>query len=29
VLGRSGLWMIAAVLLGVYLVTLVIVAAAR
>ena len=29
VLGRSGLWMIAAVLLGVYLVTLLIVAAAR
>jgi hypothetical protein len=29
VLGRSGFWMIAAVLLGVYLITLVIVAAAR
>jgi hypothetical protein len=29
VLGRRGIWMIAAVLLGVYLVTLLIVAAAR
>jgi predicted amidophosphoribosyltransferase len=29
VLGRSGLWMIAAVLLGLYLITLLIVAAAR